>query len=223
MFSANCKTFPGYSGSEHPVEKGLERATRAKDQEDVTKFKEARSGVLEYLESQYKDVLKAGAELRQFVWDVENEECSFYEPNVDLDESDEPEWVSMVKDELARLVFTLEQISNSFARTLPKETKILLRRTKTTYDFAYDDLPRERLFKNLNWALTQDLPPMIKSKEWMVQVAEDMYAQYLEIRKAHKSLFDFDRSKDYGSKIDPHEDLEDEPLQWEAARALLPD
>jgi len=138
---------------------------------------------------------------------------------VELEESEDPDFVNAIKDSLAKFVFTLEQISKTFNRKLLSETKILLRRYETSYDLAYDSLPREQLFKKLSWALKQDLPPMVETKKWMKLMADDMYAQYLQIGKARKTLFDSDVSKDRGCKINMQAHFHDEPLNWEAAQS----
>lgn len=195
----------------HPVEENIEKASISSEENDAAVFKQARKVVVDYLEPQYRRIAQASAAMAEF---VKANKSSFIHLYPDFSSFGDP-----TKELLAACMVFLEEYAASFVRDIPMSTRLTIRQNQRHFNFLYESMEREVLVKKLSEVVLDMEQHMVNElpwKTWFMTAVDDMDKQYLEIRKARKELFDFDRADDeaYGCDIDLELWKCDEMIDW---------
>jgi hypothetical protein len=205
----------------HPVENHLLIAKQASHDDDRELFKSERKIILDYLEPQYQRISKL---MDKFVETVKAEKVT----GGIIGESLYGDFSQIHRVEFHLL---LEDLAAAFNRDVPPRIRALFRAYKFITDQTYETLDRERCLKAMNASLDVDdyllqRPNRLnvpvrenRHREWQYYfrvAGADMDRQWLEIRKARRGLFAFDRDgAARGCDIDVEEWRFDEAIVWD--------
>ncbi|ESZ94286.1 hypothetical protein SBOR_5354 [Sclerotinia borealis F-4128] len=232
----------------HPVNQHLSSAAAAVRRHDVKALKEARKNLLEYLEPQYKRIIRKSKKFREFVdlqckrygiWDsvakLEHEMDRYAEAMESI--TNPMDRQTLIGDQNMRLgrrirsidfaeaLVVLEEYAESFVRDIPHETRKQIARIRFEYQGHYDIMEREVAIRKLQKMVVDisgDLDyAILRFKEIYKIAANDMQKQYLEIRKARNGLFRDDvMGEVWECPIDLRMEtgMEDQEIDWTAPR-----
>jgi len=205
----------------HPVEEHLLLAKEAIDKNDRELFNSERKIILDYLEPQYQRIAKL---MDHFVEVVKEVKVT----GGILGDSLYGNFIQLQRVEVHLL---LEDLAATFTRDVTPRIRVLMRGYKAIMDQTYNTLDRERCLKAMNASLDVDdyllqRPNRLnvpvrenRHREWQYYfrvAGADMDRQWLEIRKARRGLFEFDRDGEArGCDIDVEEWRFDELIVWD--------
>ncbi|KAI9646031.1 hypothetical protein NHQ30_005469 [Ciborinia camelliae] len=173
-------------GTFHPVEQALYDSANMVDEsgegkQDVPELKLFRLNALSFLERQYVRIQKAADDLVEFIKDQKKPD-KLFSPAKLPSQHYRPE-----QDEALVL---LQNYAESFARELTLGTKIAILRQGGSYEKRFENLPREIALRECIESYNN-----LNDKRFIANFKlafDDMDAQYLEIQRARKELFQWD-------------------------------
>lgn len=179
----------------HPVEEALGLARLAFEKGDSFDFKGFRRQILSYLEPQYRRIVEASIVVQNFI--KEWAPRGYLRTHKTEGELDQLFGMAMV---------LVEDYAATFRRDMPIEVKQRIRLMQRQFDLAYSNLPREKLFAELNHLFEHRDAPYVQGrsfKTWfpvLRKLLDDLDGQLLQIRKARAALFKGDSTDNLWSE-----------------------
>jgi hypothetical protein len=191
----------------HPVEEALGVAKSATELEDIAKFKEKRAEALEYLEPQFRRIMTASTNIREFihrqkrlggVFDLNDGSCDCC--NSHEEHHDRHLQIDPVADGLV----LLEQYAASFVRDAPVEVLREIKKQQREFDSHYFHPEREEVLAKMNREF--EFGDNENYVELFKRAFANMEQQRLEISDKRKELFKSDLANDKRCNIDSDDD-----------------
>lgn len=200
---------PFKTSAPHFVEKSLELAKYASDENDCEDIKRQRKAILEFLEPQYQRILAAHNLLVSFVETQQGEigilnDQALYKLGSDYD----GEHINEVLD----ATLLLEDYAKSFDRDLTHDVRKIFRLHQDVITGKYEDLQREQEMCKMDKALKAG--DVWQWADSFHSAMGDMEEQFMTMRRARAHIFDFDGPEivDRGCDIDVKADSGDDSI-----------
>lgn len=186
----------------HPVELGLRTANLLSHGVQIDRFLDERNAVLLYLEPQYQRIADAAQATSSYV-KSKKRILQFLAPDWEniIHKPVGRDWYRVRPADLVKAMFYLEDYADTFVRDVPRATRGNIRVMQPGFDVYYSALPREEMLNRMSGMLSRLVNEpygemchkvVCQFIRYFKTMVDDMDNQYLEIRQARKSLFDFD-------------------------------
>lgn len=190
--------------SSHPVERGLTYArVLSSSAYNPRAFKLERAKIVYYLEPQYQRAKLACFTITEFIKSQKRKD-GMLSPQMSR------EWHNLII--AAEAILLLEKYHKAFQRDFPYTDQIRHQAHRQKDTSFYNNLPRNVLmrqatdaFDGMNWAFFISC---------FKRLVDDLDKQFMEMRKARKTLFEDDKSLDIGCDIELDSTLCTEMVDW---------